>query len=39
LSGGRRSRRTPWGCLAGGNARIPEVVKVNNYQKKHSKLF
>jgi hypothetical protein len=31
LSGGTRSRRTPWGCLARKNANIPEVVKVNNY--------
>jgi hypothetical protein len=30
LSGGRRSGRTPWGCLARRDARVPEVVKVNN---------
>jgi hypothetical protein len=33
LNGGTRSRRTPWRCLARNNAKIPEVVKVNNYQK------
>jgi hypothetical protein len=32
LNGGTRSGRTPWGCLARGSARVPEVVKVNNYQ-------
>jgi hypothetical protein len=32
LSGGKRSGRAPWGCLARGSARIPEVVKVNNYR-------
>jgi hypothetical protein len=33
LNGGKQSRRTPCGCLARKNAKIPEVVKVNNYQK------
>jgi hypothetical protein len=32
LSGGKRCRRTPCGCLARKNATIPEVVKVNNDQ-------
>jgi hypothetical protein len=31
LNGGKRSRRTPGGCLARKNAKIPEVAKVNNY--------
>jgi hypothetical protein len=34
LTGGRRCRRTSWGCLARESAKIPEVVEVNNYQKK-----
>jgi hypothetical protein len=33
LNGGKRSRRTPQGCLARKNAKIPEVVKVNNYHR------
>jgi hypothetical protein len=33
LSGGKRCRRTPKGCLARKNAKIPQVGKVNNYQK------
>jgi hypothetical protein len=33
LNGGKPSRRTPRGCLARKTAKIPEVVKVNNYQK------
>jgi hypothetical protein len=32
LNGGTRSRKTLWGCLSRKNAKIPEVVKVNNYQ-------
>jgi hypothetical protein len=39
LNGGKRSRRTPWGCLARKNAKIPEVVKVNNYQKTYSEWY
>jgi hypothetical protein len=33
LSGGKQCRRTPCGFLARKNAKIPEVVKVNNDQK------
>jgi hypothetical protein len=32
LSGGKRCKRTPWGCLARKNGKIPEVAKVNNDQ-------
>jgi hypothetical protein len=28
-----KSNLMPWGCLARKNAKIPEVVKVNNYRK------
>jgi hypothetical protein len=31
LSGGKRCRRTPCGCLARKNAKIPQIIgKVNN---------
>jgi hypothetical protein len=33
LTGGKRCRRTSSDCPARKNAKIPEVVKVNNYQK------
>jgi hypothetical protein len=32
LNGGKRPRRASRRCLARKNAKIPEIVKVNNYQ-------